>query len=91
MQPFTLTDYTQVEPIVLAAERNATITYVKADGTGAIKGTARRLCQENGAMAGRTDVRDLMLQVTVGGTEVLVPVRYLMTLVNIGGLAVDRA
>jgi len=83
----------QLYVITDAASRNAKVRWLASDGYTVLTGTARHIIQgpENfGFIRGDQDVRDAYLRITsITGMEHAVPIRRLMSLVEMGGFAVD--
>jgi hypothetical protein len=91
--PITISQIFQLFTIVDAASRSAKVRWLGDDSYTIHEGTARHIVQspENfGFIGGDQDVRDAYLRITsVTGMEYAVPVKRLMSLVEIGGFAVD--
>lgn len=83
----------QLHTIVDAASRSAKVRWLGDDSYTIHEGTARHIVQspENfGFIGSDQDVRDAYLRITsVTGMEYAVSVRRLMSLVEMGGFAVD--
>lgn len=91
--PITIPQVFQLYDIVDAAARSAKVRWLGDDSYTIHEGTARHIVQspENfGFIGSDQDVRDAYLRITsLTGMEYAVSVRRLMSLVEMGGFAVD--
>jgi hypothetical protein len=89
--PFTLRDFTGLEPVIKAAQTNAKVARVREDAdNGVVYGTARAIQTKGGWFLGTdTDVREGYLWVTLrSGMETWWPVADLMTEARNGEFAI---